>query len=109
MINDPIPICLVDADTDGLEDELRFLLENSSLDEPSTLPEVPSHPLSPVREFGSLCDDLLSALPSVPQTHFNITDDELDKERSRITLADTGMPGSCSFIFQMLPQKRQLK
>ncbi|XP_014015640.1 charged multivesicular body protein 7 [Salmo salar] len=81
----------MDADTDGLEDELRFLLENSSLDEPSTLPEVPSHPLSPVREFGSLCDDLLSALPSVPQTHFNITDDELDKERSRITLADTGL------------------
>ncbi|XP_055742802.1 charged multivesicular body protein 7 isoform X2 [Salvelinus fontinalis] len=98
-----------DADTDGLEDELRFLLENSSLDEPSTLPEVPSHPLTPVRESGSFCDDLLSALPSVPQSHFNITDDELDKERSRITLADTGMPLSCSFIFQMLPQKRLLK
>ncbi|XP_023835218.1 charged multivesicular body protein 7 isoform X2 [Salvelinus sp. IW2-2015] len=80
-----------DADTDGLEDELRFLLENSSLDEPSTLPEVPSHPLTPVRESGSFCDDLLSALPSVPQSHFNITDDELDKERSRITLADTGL------------------
>uniref|UniRef100_A0A8C8JBA0 Charged multivesicular body protein 7 n=1 Tax=Oncorhynchus tshawytscha TaxID=74940 RepID=A0A8C8JBA0_ONCTS len=80
-----------DADTDGLEDELRFLLENSNLDEPSTLPEVPSHPLSPVRESGSLCDDLLSALPSVPQNHFNITGDELDKARSCITLADTGV------------------
>lgn len=92
MINDPIPICLVDADTDGLEDELRFLLENSSLDEPSTLPEVPSHPLSPVRESGSLCDDLLCALPLVPQSQFNITDEELDKELSRLTLADTCMP-----------------
>uniref|UniRef100_A0A8C7WEX9 Charged multivesicular body protein 7 n=1 Tax=Oncorhynchus mykiss TaxID=8022 RepID=A0A8C7WEX9_ONCMY len=89
MINDPIR--LADADTDGLEDELRFLLENSSLDEPSTLPEVPSHPLSPVRESGSLCDDLLSALPTVPQNHFNITGDELDKARSCITLADTGL------------------
>uniref|UniRef100_A0A8C7UNB3 Charged multivesicular body protein 7 n=1 Tax=Oncorhynchus mykiss TaxID=8022 RepID=A0A8C7UNB3_ONCMY len=98
-----------DADTDGLEDELRFLLENSSLDEPSTLPEVPSHPLSPVRESGSLCDDLLSALPTVPQNHFNITGDELDKARSCITLADTGNSLSCSFIFQMLPQKRLLK
>ncbi|XP_045082961.1 charged multivesicular body protein 7 isoform X2 [Coregonus clupeaformis] len=80
-----------DADTDGLEDELRSLLENSTLDWPSTLPEVSSHPLSPVRESGSFCDDLLSALPSVPQSHFNITDDELDKECSRITLANTGL------------------
>ncbi|CAB1319753.1 unnamed protein product [Coregonus sp. 'balchen'] len=78
-----------DADTDELEDELRSLLENSTLDGPSTLPEVPSHPLSPVRESGSLCDDLLSALPLVPQSHFNITDEELDKELSRLTLADT--------------------
>uniref|UniRef100_A0A4W5RBV0 Charged multivesicular body protein 7 n=1 Tax=Hucho hucho TaxID=62062 RepID=A0A4W5RBV0_9TELE len=84
-------ILSADADTDGLEDELRSLLENSSRDVPSTLPEVPSHPLSPVRESGSLCDDLLSALPSVPQSHFNITDDELDNELSRLTLADTGL------------------
>uniref|UniRef100_A0A8K9UGV1 Charged multivesicular body protein 7 n=1 Tax=Oncorhynchus mykiss TaxID=8022 RepID=A0A8K9UGV1_ONCMY len=56
-----------DADTDELEDELRSLLESSTLDRPSTLPEVPSHPLSPVRE----------------------SDEELDKELSRLTLADT--------------------
>ncbi|XP_010874288.2 charged multivesicular body protein 7 [Esox lucius] len=78
----------MDVDTDELEDELRSLLENPILDGPSTLPEVPSHPFAPVRESGSHFD-LLSALPSVPQSHLNITDEELDRELSRLALADS--------------------
>ncbi|KAJ7994194.1 hypothetical protein DPEC_G00263380 [Dallia pectoralis] len=79
-----------DADTDELEDELRSLMENSILDGPSSLPEVPTHPFSPVREPGSHCDRL-SSLPTVPQSHLNITDEELDKELSNLVLADSGL------------------
>ncbi|KAL0979446.1 hypothetical protein UPYG_G00185160 [Umbra pygmaea] len=78
-----------DVDIDEMENELKSLLEDSSLGGVSMLPEVPSHPFSSVSEISS---DLLSALPSVPQSHFNITDEELDKELSCLTLSDTGLP-----------------
>ena len=79
-------------DTEELEEELKSLLEDSKSDGISGLPEVPTNPRSPAREPPpSLPDsDLLSSLPTVPQSCFNITDEELEKELNRLTLADSG-------------------
>lgn len=79
-----------DGDTDELEEELKSLLADSVLDEASALPEVPSHSLLPERDALALGNDLLSSLPSVPQNNFNITDEELEQELNRLTLADSG-------------------
>ncbi|XP_062307704.1 charged multivesicular body protein 7 isoform X1 [Osmerus eperlanus] len=80
-----------DVDTDELEEELESLLRDSELVGPSILPDVPTHPFSPATEPCVLGDNLLSSLPSVPQNHFNITDEELDTELSRLTLTESGM------------------
>ena len=82
--------CLADVDTDELEEELESLLRDSEMVGPSTLPDVPTHPFSPATEPCVLGDNLLSSLPSVPQNHFNITDEELDSELSRLTLTESG-------------------
>lgn len=79
------------GDTDELEEELKCLLRDSEPDGSSALPVVPTHPLSPGRDPRVCGDDLLSSLPSVPDNHFNITDEELDKELSRLTIKDSGM------------------
>ncbi|XP_046871756.1 charged multivesicular body protein 7 isoform X2 [Hypomesus transpacificus] len=79
------------VDTDELEEELESLLRDSEMVGPSTLPDVPTHPFSPATEPCVLGDNLLSSLPSVPQNHFNITDEELDSELSRLTLTESGM------------------
>ncbi|KAM3867811.1 charged multivesicular body protein 7 [Diretmus argenteus] len=77
-----------DADTDELEEELNALLEDSKPDGISALPEVPLNPLSPQPSL--LGDDLLSSLPAVPQSYLGITDEELEEELNRLTLADSG-------------------
>ncbi|XP_064203434.1 charged multivesicular body protein 7 [Anguilla rostrata] len=79
------------VDTDELEEELKSLLDESATDEQPGLPEVPSQPLPSRGAPAALSDSFLSSLPAVPQSSFGITDEELDRELSRLTLSDTGV------------------
>lgn len=90
-----------DGDADELEEELKSLLADSVLDESSALPEVPSYSLLPERDALALGNDLPSSLPSVPQNNFNITDEELEQELNRLTLADSGFQRQ-----EMSPRKK---
>ncbi|KAG5280582.1 hypothetical protein AALO_G00061760 [Alosa alosa] len=78
------------GDTVELEEELMSLLENSAPDGQLDLPEVPSGPLSSSREKGALDDDFFNSLPSVPDSRLNITDEELDRELSRLNISGAG-------------------
>ncbi|KAJ8400952.1 hypothetical protein AAFF_G00389090 [Aldrovandia affinis] len=79
------------GDAEDLEEELKSLLEESAPDGRPTLPDVPSGSLPRRRDPLALGDSFLSSLPSVPHSPFGITDEELDKELSRLTLSDTGV------------------
>nr|XP_023694253.1 charged multivesicular body protein 7 isoform X1 [Paramormyrops kingsleyae] len=78
------------GDTDELEEELKSLLEDSAPDGPLTLPKVPTQPLPSGRAPGLRGDSFLDALPPVPDSTFGITDEELDRELKRLSVADTG-------------------
>ncbi|XP_036383352.1 charged multivesicular body protein 7 isoform X1 [Megalops cyprinoides] len=79
----------IGGDTEELEEELKSLLDESAPDGQPTLPAVPSKSLQP---GGTLIgDSFLNSLPSVPNSPFGITDEELDRELSRLTLTDTGV------------------
>ncbi|KAJ8380102.1 hypothetical protein SKAU_G00008800 [Synaphobranchus kaupii] len=79
------------VDTDELEEELKTLLDESAADEQPALPEVPSEPLPSGGAPSALSDSFLNSLPTVPRSPFGITDEELDRELSRLTLTDTGV------------------
>ncbi|XP_042561751.1 charged multivesicular body protein 7-like isoform X2 [Clupea harengus] len=78
------------GDTDELEEELKTLLEESAPDGQLNLPEVPSGPMPTSRKTGVLDDDFFLSLPTVPDTHLNITDEELDRELSRLNISGAG-------------------
>ncbi|KAI1900804.1 hypothetical protein AGOR_G00053640 [Albula goreensis] len=79
------------GDTDELEEELKSLLDESAPDRRPILPQVPSEPLQPRRAPVGVSESFLNSLPSVPHSPFGITDEELDRELSRLTLTDTGV------------------
>ncbi|XP_018599509.1 charged multivesicular body protein 7 isoform X2 [Scleropages formosus] len=79
------------GESDELEEELKSLLEESTPDGVRMLPEVPSRPLPAGRALGVHGDSFLDSLPPVPASTFGITDEELDRELSHLTLTDTGM------------------
>lgn len=83
-------ITVTGGDTDELEEELKSLLEESAPDSQLNLPEVPSGPMPSHRETGVLNDDFFRSLPTVPDSRLNITDEELDKELSRLNISGTG-------------------
>ena len=78
-------------DTEELEEELKALLDEPAADGQPGLPEVPSVPLPSGRAPAAPSDRFLSSLPAVPHSPFGISDQELDRELSRLTLADTGV------------------
>uniref|UniRef100_A0A8C1SW46 Charged multivesicular body protein 7 n=1 Tax=Cyprinus carpio TaxID=7962 RepID=A0A8C1SW46_CYPCA len=83
-------------DSEELEEELKSLLEKTIPDN-DVLPVVPTHPISPPRKTGILDADFVQSLPSVPDSSLGITDEELDRELSRLTVSDTVVPrGSIS-------------
>lgn len=82
---------LIGVDSEELEEELKSLLEESATDGQAGLPEVPSEPLPSRGAPAALNDSFLNSLPPVPHSDFGITDEELDRELSRLTLADTGV------------------
>ncbi|XP_028852137.1 charged multivesicular body protein 7 [Denticeps clupeoides] len=69
------------ADTDELEEELKSLLA-----EPA-----PEFPRPSVASSCVLDDTFFKSLPKVPDTHLNVTDEELDRELGRLTLSDPGV------------------
>ncbi|XP_076846329.1 charged multivesicular body protein 7 [Brachyhypopomus gauderio] len=73
-----------DGECDELEEELKSLLEDGAPNTSLTLPEVPTQPI-PAKETGVLDDAFFHALPSVPAT--SISDEELDRELGRLSLA----------------------
>ncbi|XP_066570516.1 charged multivesicular body protein 7 [Amia ocellicauda] len=87
-VNQTLSGAALDA-SDDLEEELKTLLEESDPDGPHTLPEVPTKPLTPGMAPGRSSESFLASLPDVPTSEVNITDEELDRELSRLTLADT--------------------
>lgn len=83
---------LADENVDELEEELKALMEDIKTEGISgTLPDVPSIPLVPAREPGQAAGTLLSSLPSVPTSTFDITDEQLEEELNRLTLKDLGV------------------
>ncbi|XP_052418392.1 charged multivesicular body protein 7 isoform X1 [Carassius gibelio] len=83
-------------DSEELEEELKSLLEKTIPDN-DVLPAVPTNPISPPRKTGILDADFVQSLPSVPDSSLGITDEELDRELSRLTVSDTAVPrGSIS-------------
>ncbi|XP_059359140.1 charged multivesicular body protein 7 isoform X2 [Carassius carassius] len=83
-------------DSEELEEELKSLLEKTIPDN-DVLPAVPTHPFSPPRKMGILDADFVQSLPSVPDSSLGITDEELDRELSRLRVSDTAVPrGSIS-------------
>lgn len=83
-------------DSEELEEELKSLLEKTIPDN-DVLPGVPTNPISPPRKMGILDADFVQSLPSVPDSSLGITDEELDRELSRLTVSDTAVPrGSIS-------------
>ncbi len=80
---------LIGEDSEELEEELKSLLEKTIPDN-DVLPVVPTHPISPSRKTGILDVDFVQSLPSVPDSSLGITDKELDRELSRLTVSDTG-------------------
>lgn len=83
------PFYFLDEDMDELEEELKSLLKESQPD--TVLPEIPTNPLGPVREPSLPDNDLLSSLPTVPQSHLNITTEQLEEELNQLTLTDSGL------------------
>uniref|UniRef100_A0A673H4H3 Charged multivesicular body protein 7 n=1 Tax=Sinocyclocheilus rhinocerous TaxID=307959 RepID=A0A673H4H3_9TELE len=75
-------------DSEEFEEELKSLLEKTIPDN-DVLPVVPTHPISP-RKTGIPDADFVRSLPSVPDSSLGITDEELDRELSRLTVSDTG-------------------
>ncbi|XP_067251556.1 charged multivesicular body protein 7 isoform X1 [Chanodichthys erythropterus] len=75
-------------DSEELEEELKSLLEKTIPDN-DVLPVVPNHPLSPPWKTGFSDADFIQSLPSVPDSSLGITDEELDRELSRLTVSDT--------------------
>ncbi|XP_062854717.1 charged multivesicular body protein 7 [Trichomycterus rosablanca] len=71
------------GESEELEEELESLLKESVQDTSITLPDVPTQPVS-TKEAGVLDDAFFRSLPSVPNT--NITDEELERELSRLAL-----------------------
>lgn len=79
------------GDSDELEEELKSLLEKTIPDSNDVLPEVPMHPVFPVKKTGLSADDFLQSLPAVPNAGLGITDEELDRELSRLSVSDTAV------------------
>ncbi|XP_061116482.1 charged multivesicular body protein 7 isoform X2 [Conger conger] len=79
------------VDTEELEEELKSLLDESATDGQPGLPQVPSEPLPSGGASSALSDSFLDSLPPVPHSPFGITDEELDRELSRLTIADPGV------------------
>lgn len=75
------------GDSDELEEELKSLLETTISESNDVLPEVPTHPVFPARKTGD--DDFIQSLPTVPNAGLGITDEELDRELSRLAVSDT--------------------
>lgn len=67
------------------------MLEDSAPDGPLTLPKAPTQPLPSGRAPDLHGDSFLDALPPVPDSTFGITDEELDRELKRLSIADTGL------------------
>ncbi|XP_044052918.1 charged multivesicular body protein 7 isoform X2 [Siniperca chuatsi] len=74
-----------DEDMDELEKELKSLLDESKPDSISGLPEVPTNGLRPSGE-----PSLLTSLPAVPSTNWDITTEQLEEELNQLTLTDSG-------------------
>lgn len=80
-----MPCLFVDEDMDELEEELKLLLNESMPD--AVLPEIPTNPLGPIRELSLPGKNL----PTVPQSHLNITTEQLEEELNQLTLTDSGL------------------
>lgn len=80
----------IGGDSDELEEELKTLLEKTIPDSNDVLPEVPMHPVFPVKQTGLSEDDFIQSLPAVPNASLGITDEELDRELSQLSVSDTG-------------------
>ncbi|TSO88111.1 Ectonucleoside triphosphate diphosphohydrolase 4 [Bagarius yarrelli] len=103
-----------EGESEELEEELKALMEDGAPDTSLTLPDVPHQPVSS-KDTSVLDDAFLKSLPSVPDT--NITDEELERELSRLSLISISclFPASWHFSFSpalfprfMLPSFRQL-
>lgn len=81
---------MIGADTDELEEELKSLLEKNIPDSSDVLPDVPTHPVFPTKKTEFSVDDFVQSLPAVPNAGLGITDEELDRELSRLSVSDTG-------------------
>ncbi|KAF0033536.1 hypothetical protein F2P81_013602 [Scophthalmus maximus] len=79
-----------DEDIDELEEELKSLLDESKPDSIQDLPEVPTNALGPSGGLGQPADYLLSSLTVVPQSHLDITNEQLEEELNQLTLTDSG-------------------
>ncbi|XP_062272995.1 charged multivesicular body protein 7 isoform X1 [Scomber scombrus] len=75
-------------DMDELEEELKLLLNESKPD--AVLPEIPTNSLGPARDPSLHGKDLLDSLPTVPQSHLNVTTEQLEEELNQLTLTDSG-------------------
>lgn len=80
----------IGADSDELEEELKSLLEKTIPDSNDVLPELPTHPVFPAKITAMSVDDFVQSLPDVPNASLGITDEELDRELSRLSVSDTG-------------------
>lgn len=103
VLSDAVFMPVAGGDTDELEEELKTLLEESAPDGQLNLPEVPSGPMPTSRKTGVLDDDFFLSLPTVPDTHLNITDEELDRELSRLNISGAGLSVSELWGWLFLP------
>ncbi|XP_028655305.1 charged multivesicular body protein 7 [Erpetoichthys calabaricus] len=76
------------VDDMDLEAELAILMQDSTPDGPSALPDVPDKPVSsnPARVKSE--EGLVASLPAVPNTDLGITEEELEQELNRLTLVE---------------------
>ncbi len=90
---------------DELEEELKSLLDEPKPDSISGLPEVPARPLRPSGGFSLAGNNLLSSLPAVPQSHLDITAEQLEEELNQLTLTDSGLCFQLCFFLQLISIK----